>query len=573
MAQSDPNALLFFQQLLPDRSASDLEALLAAHNGDVDAALDHALSEALIASTANDEDDETQAAAAVMALDVTPETAPVSQRDQDPVTGTLVGDPGVPESTSSRRIFAMDAFAVEDARGGRRGHVRDQTQFDSDLIVLSDVFPSFPLDVLAQMLTGMPSAEHVIECLIAESDSSSSDEEHKFATDAGECENDDDGDDDAYGAADQAAPQVLQNHPSRHGGAGQERRRGPRESASTMQTPFVSAWAPRSVRMANSTTLPPAREEALGQASRQASAVQPAAIAGAPKPIDMSDSCDTSRTLHSAASVLKRSQLRDDFPEASSDTVDAVFVQCGYDFGASSARLSEMFPQAAKRKPSYPAAVRAGGQSVPSGLTRGVASSPSVPTHTAAWVGTSFPSSSASPATHHTIAVHEDARAHYLQRAAAAHANATSRNGGASVAGHYSQQAHHHTQELKRAAQQAAVEMARASIRSSTAPSIDLHGYGVADAVAAVQAVLNELHQRAKQDDSFMSHRGGRSGGNRNNSGDAGTLRIITGRGAHSVAGKAKLRPAVRVLIDSLRFPYSEPQTGVFWVDYTRKIR
>jgi DNA-nicking Smr family endonuclease len=113
------------------------------------------------------------------------------------------------------------------------------------------------------------------------------------------------------------------------------------------------------------------------------------------------------------------------------------------------------------------------------------------------------------------------------------------------AAAFYSQQGHLHTMKLRQANMRAAEKILAYQNQVTSDPSsLDLHGLHVNEAIYVLQAKIGALEAECR--------------------GQKVHLSVVTGRGAHSKDGKAKIRPAVLSWLKKNAYRYTEPQEGLF---------
>ncbi|KAH3855313.1 hypothetical protein DPMN_097879 [Dreissena polymorpha] len=135
--------------------------------------------------------------------------------------------------------------------------------------------------------------------------------------------------------------------------------------------------------------------------------------------------------------------------------------------------------------------------------------------------------------------LHHRLRHECFQKAQEAH-----RRGLKQVAAFYSQQGHQHTQRIKEANMRASEHiLAERRELLDEHNTLDLHGLHIDEALVALERIITQkISERRKH------------------------LIVITGRGAHSRGGVARLRPAVLQYLKKQQYSYSEEQTGVLKV-------
>lgn len=148
----------------------------------------------------------------------------------------------------------------------------------------------------------------------------------------------------------------------------------------------------------------------------------------------------------------------------------------------------------------------------------------------------------------------DEAQTHYHQRqefyrkAQEAH-----RNGMKAVAAYYASIGKLHSEKLNEANHRASMKILEAVNSTKDANVLDLHLLHVPEALSATQAFLSEREQ-------VLTARGIRQM----------KVSLITGRGAHSIGGQAKLKPAIKDFLKKLGYSYHEANSGMFIVTLKR---
>nr|XP_053629872.1 uncharacterized protein LOC128686800 isoform X1 [Cherax quadricarinatus] len=144
-----------------------------------------------------------------------------------------------------------------------------------------------------------------------------------------------------------------------------------------------------------------------------------------------------------------------------------------------------------------------------------------------------------------------EAQLHYHQRQEAfKKAQEASSQGMKAVAAYYARLGNLHSTKLGEANQRASKKILEATNANRTdANCLDLHLLHVPEALSAAQAFLKERQR-------VLTARGIKQM----------QVSLITGRGAHSVGGQARLKPAIKEFLQKSKFLFHEANSGMFTV-------
>ncbi|XP_064636419.1 uncharacterized protein LOC135493227 [Lineus longissimus] len=143
--------------------------------------------------------------------------------------------------------------------------------------------------------------------------------------------------------------------------------------------------------------------------------------------------------------------------------------------------------------------------------------------------------------------LHYNIRCECFQKAQEAH-----RRGKKQVATFYSQQGHMHTEKIRAANKRASEKMLEhRSGKLQKSNTLDLHGLHVSEAIEALEDILTRRqNENAERPDKRKLH-----------------LYVVTGRGAHSKGGIARIKPAIVGYLNRNGYRFSEPQIGMLRIN------